>query len=217
MIPVMEIARYTQAEEVANSVTHGVGTALSVAGLCVLVTFAVLGGDPWRVVSFSVYGGTLVLLYLISTLYHGFRSPNLKSVFHVLDHAAIYLLIAGTYTPFALVNLRGGWGWTLFGITWGLAAAGVVFKLLWFGRFKLLSLAIYLAMGWFVVIAIKPILVHVPLGGLIWLLLGGCAYTFGVAFYVWRKLPYHHAIWHVFVIGGSVCHFFSMLFYVLPG
>jgi len=212
----MALARYTFKEEIANSVTHGIGTALSIAGLIVLVSFAAIKGDAWRVVSFSVYGGTMVVLYLISAIYHGFRGPKVKHVFHVLDHAAIYLLIAGTYTPFALVNLRGGWGWSLFGIIWGLAAAGILFKVFWFGRLHILSIAIYLIMGWFVIIAIKPILVNIPIGGLIWLLVGGCAYTFGIAFYVWKKLPYHHAIWHLFVMAGSICHFFAMLFYILP-
>jgi len=213
----MEIVRDTFGEEVANSVTHGIGTVLSIAALSVLVSLSAIQGDAWRVVSFSVYGATLVTLYLISTLYHSFRTPEVKQVFHVLDHAAIYLLIAGTYTPFALVSLRGGWGWTLFGIIWGLAFAGIVFKLFWFGRFKNLSLVIYVAMGWFVVIAFKPILVNFAIGSLAWLLIGGGIYTFGVAFYVWQKLPYHHAVWHLFVIGGSMCHFFAILFYVLPG
>ena len=212
----MALARYTFKEEIANSVTHGIGAALSITGLIVLVSFAAIKGDAWRVVSFSVYGGTMVVLYLISAIYHGFQAPKVKHVFHVLDHTAIYFLIAGTYTPFALVNLRGGWGWSLFGIIWGLAAAGILFKIFWFGRLRILSIAIYLIMGWIVIIVIKPILVNIPIGGLIWLLVGGCIYTFGIAFYVWKKLPYHHAIWHLFVMAGSICHFFAMLFYVLP-
>jgi len=207
---------YTFGEELAHSLLHGLGMALSIAGLSVLVSLAALKGDPWRIVSFSIYGATLVTLYLVSTLYHGLRSPQAKHVFHILDHAAIYILIAGTYTPFALVNLRGGWGWSLFGVIWGLALVGIIFKIFFFGRLKFLSLAIYILLGWLVLIALKPLFTHIPLGGIIWLLLGGLAYTFGLIFYVYKKIPYHHAIWHIFVMAGSICHFFAVLFYVLP-
>ncbi len=211
------VSRYTFGEELANSVIHGIATALSVAGLCVLVALAAMKGDPWKIVSFSIFGATLVILYLTSTLYHSFRAPEVKRKLRILDHAAIYLLIAGSYTPFTLVCLRGGWGWSLFGIIWGLAIAGVCFKLFLFGRFKIVSLALYLAMGWFVIIAIKPVMAGVPSGGVLWLFFGGCAYTFGVVFYIWKKLPYHHAVWHLFVTAGSACHFLSMLLYILPG
>jgi hemolysin III len=208
--------RYSVREEIANSVTHGVGAGLSIAALAILVTFAGLLGDAWRVVTFSIYGSTLILLYSASTFYHSFQSPRAKEIFRVLDHSAIFLLIAGTYTPFTLVSLRGGWGWTLFGLIWGFAMGGIVLEVFFLDRFKHLSLAIYVGMGWLVVIAIKPLLSAVPVGGLIWLGIGGLTYTLGVIFYTWRSFPFNHAIWHLFVLGGSVCHFFCILFYVLP-
>jgi hemolysin III len=209
-------SQYTAKEEVANTVTAGIGTALSIAGLSVLVSLAAIRGDAWRVVSFSIYGATLVLLYLAATLYHSFRSPRVKSVFQFIDHISIYLLIAGTYTPFMLVNLRGGWGWSLFGVIWGLAVAGIVFKSLFMGRFIALSTAIYVGMGWMVLIALKPALASIPPRGLLWILIGGCSYTAGVGIYAWKKMPYNHAVWHLFLLGGSICHFFAVLFYVLP-
>jgi len=168
------------------------------------------------VVSVSVYGTTLVLLYLASALYHGPRSPRRKERLRVLDHAAIFLLIAGTYTPFALVTLRGPWGWSLFGIVWGLALAGVLLEVCSPGRFPVLSLSLYLGMGWLVVIAGKPLLAALPRGGMAWLVAGGLAYTLGVAFYLWRALPFHHAVWHLFVLAGSALQFFGILFHVLP-
>ena len=203
-------------EELINSITHGAGLALSVAGLVVLVTLAALKGTAWHIVGCSVYGATLVLLYSASTLYHSMRSPRLKRFFRIIDHASIYLLIGGTYTPFTLVNLRGGWGWTLFGLVWGLAALGILFKIFFVGRFPIASTAVYLLMGWLVVIAIKPLLTLVPSGGLLWLLAGGLAYSAGVVFFAWEKMPYNHAVWHVFVLTGSICHYFAVLFYVLP-
>jgi hemolysin III len=210
------IEEHGKSEEITNSITHGIGAALSVAGLAVLVTFASLMGDPWRIVSFSVYGATLILLYLSSCFYHGFTRPDLKRLFRVFDHAAIYLLIAGTYTPFLLVTLRGVWGWSLFGIIWGLAAIGVVTTILFMDRLKILSVAAYLGMGWIVVFAIKPLVSLLPLGGMVWLTIGGVFYTLGVVFYVWKRLPFNHAIWHLFVLGGSISHFVAILFYVLP-
>ena len=209
-------SRYSFAEEIANSVTHGIGVGLSIAALSVLVTFAGLFGDAWRVVSFSIYGATLILLYLASTFYHSFQSPRVKEIFRVLDHSAIFLLIAGTYTPFTLVNLRGGWGWTLFGLIWGLAICGILLEVFFMDRFKPLSMAIYVGMGWLVILALKPLLAAVPMGGMIWLGIGGLTYTLGVIFYLWNRIPFNHAIWHLFVLGGSVCHFFCILFYVLP-
>jgi hemolysin III len=184
--------------------------------MAVLVTMAALYGDAWRVVSFSVYGTTLVLLYLASTLYHSCRSMRLKRFFKGLDHAAIFLLIAGTYTPFTLVTLRGPWGWTLFGLIWGFAVAGIVFETMFLGRFKRLVVVFYVAMGWLVVIAVGPLIDAFPIGGLWWLISGGLSYTFGVIFYVWKRLPFNHAIWHLFVLGGSVCHFVAIVQYVLP-
>ncbi len=203
-------------EELANALTHGLGAALAVAGLAVLVTQAALHGDAWRVVSFALYGTTLVLLYLCSTLYHALPWPGVKAVFHRLDHAAIFLLIAGTYTPFSLVTLRGPWGWSIFGVEWGLALVGIVAKTLLFGRFRRVGVAVYVLMGWVVVAAIEPLLGALPPGGLAWLLAGGVAYTGGVGFYVAKRLRYHHAVWHLFVLCGSVCHWVCMLLYVLP-
>ena len=210
-----DIEHHTRSEEVANSVIHGIGAGLAIAGLAVLVTFAGIGGDAWRVVSFSIYGATLVLQYFASAFYHGFSTKKWKRLFRVFDHAAIYLLIAGTYTPLMLVTLRGGGGWSLFGVTWGIAVLGIVMTALFLNRFKLINLLNYVAMGWLVVLAFKPLIAALSIGGIIWLAIGGIAYTFGILFYAWKRIPYHHAIWHLFVLGGSICHFFAMLFYVL--
>ena len=210
-------ARYSVAEEIAHAITHGVGLLLSIAALVVLVVFASLRGDAWHIVSCSIYGTTLVALYTASTLYHALPSPRVKDVFRVLDHSAIYLLIAGTYTPFTLVNLRGGWGWSLFGVVWFLALFGIVLEAAAKQRVRILSLVLYLGLGWLAAIAVKPLLAAVPSGGLALLVLGGLAYTGGVGFYAWRRLPYHHAIWHLFVMAGSLFHFFAVLWYVIPG
>jgi hemolysin III len=203
-------------EETINAWTHGLGALLSLGGLLVLVILASRYGDAWRIVSCSIYGATLVLLFSSSTLYHSCRSERAKHICRIIDHASIYLLIAGTYTPFVLVSLRGGWGWSLFGVVWGLALAGIVFQVFFVSRFRVLQTLIYLAMGWLAVIAIKPLMTRVPLPGLIWLLAGGLSYTVGALFYLWKKLPYHHGIWHIFVLAGGVCHYFAILFYVLP-
>lgn len=207
---------YSLGEEIANSITHGIGAGLSIAGLVVLVVSAARLGDPWRVVSFSIYGASLILLYLISTLYHALHHPGAKRVFKILDHASIYFLIAGTYTPFTLVSIRGAWGWTLFGIIWGLAITGIVFKAIFINRMKKLSVAIYILMGWLVLIAIKPMMANVPIEGMIWLAVGGVLYTLGVIFYRLKSIKYMHTVWHLFVIGGSICHFFAILLYVAP-
>jgi hemolysin III len=202
-------------EEIASSVTHGVGGLLAVAGLAILVTFAALRGTAWHVVGCSIFGATMVLLYTSSTLYHAIRSPRAKRVLRRLDHAGIFLLIAGTYTPFTLVSLRGPWGWSLLGVIWGLALLGI---LLQSGprRHPVLSVALYVVMGWTVLIAIRPLLSSLPRGGLILLVLGGLAYTAGIAFYAWRRLPFNHSIWHGFVLAGTVLHFFAVLRYVIP-
>ncbi len=210
-------SEYTLAEEVAHTITHGVGILLSIGGLVVLVVFAALYGDVWHVVSTSIYGATLILLYAASTLYHGIPHPRAKAVLQQFDHAAIFLLIAGTYTPFTLVSLRGPWGWTLFGVVWGLALVGVVLELLGSARMRRWSMLLYLGMGWLVVVAIKPMLSAVDPGGLWLLVLGGLSYTVGAAFYAWERLHFNHAIWHLFVLAGSILHFFSIFFYVLPG
>lgn len=204
------------AEEFASTVTHGVGLALSLAGLVVLVVLAALKGTAWHIVSCAIYGATLVLLYSVSTLYHAVRSPRAKHVLRILDHGAIYLLIAGTYTPFTLVTLRGGLGWTLFGLVWGLALAGILFKVFHVDRFPIASTLVYLSMGWLVVIAWKPVLRTVPGGGIAWLVAGGLAYTAGILFFASHKLPFNHALWHLFVLGGSICHYVAVLLYVLP-
>ncbi|KAA3662752.1 MAG: hemolysin III family protein [Chloroflexi bacterium] len=207
---------YTIGEEIANSVTHGIGTGLAVAGMTLLVVLAAVYGDVWRVVSFSIYGSSLVILYLASTLYHSFQNPKVKHIFRILDHASIYVLIAGTYTPFTLVNMRGPWGWTLFGVVWAMALLGIAFKVVFIGRYEVLATVAYVVMGWLVVIAFKQMLIAVPPGGIFWLGMGGVTYTLGVIFYAWKKLPYNHAIWHLFVLGGSICHYFAVLFHVLP-
>jgi hemolysin III len=203
-------------EETVNALTHGLGALLGLGGLGVLVVMAGRHGDVWHIVSCSIYGATLVLLFSSSTLYHSFRSERVKHAFRIVDHASIYLLIAGTYTPFLLVNLRGRWGWSLFGVIWGLALAGIVFQIFFVHRFRLAQTLIYLVMGWLVVIAFKPLLARVPRPGLLWLLLGGLCYTVGAVFYLWKKLPYHHGIWHLFVLAGSICHYFAILLYVVP-
>lgn len=203
-------------EEVMNAVTHGIGTLLAVAGLVLLTVLAYLHGDIWHIVSFSIYGSTLVLLYLASTLYHSFTNEKVKRIFKILDHSAIYLLIAGTYTPFTLVPLHGVLGWTVFGVVWGLAIIGIVLKVFFAGRFKFVSTMCYLGMGWFIIVAIKPLIATVPALGMNWLFAGGLFYTLGSAFYMWKKIPYNHAIWHLFVLAGSVSHFIAVFFYVLP-
>ena len=208
--------RYSLAEEISHAITHGIGLLLSVAALTILVVMASLRGDAWHIVSCSIYGSTLVLLYAASTFYHALPAPRAKDVFRILDHAAIYLLIAGTYTPFTLVNLRGGWGWTFFGVVWGLALLGVVLEAFAMLRVRALSLTLYLGLGWLAAIAVKPMFASVAPGGLVLLLLGGLAYTGGVVFYCWRRLPYNHAIWHVFVMAGSVFHFFAVVLFVIP-
>ena len=211
-----ETTKYSVGEEIANSITHGIGALLSIGGLAVLVGFASLRGDAWHIASCSIFGSTLILLYVASTLYHSIPLPNIKEILRMIDHSAIYLLIAGTYTPFMLVNLRGPWGWSLFGIIWGIAVAGILLKTTSVGRLPGISLGFYLAMSWIVIIAIKPMLAVLDKGGLELLLLGGLTYTAGIVFYSWKKLPYSHAIWHLFVLAGSCFHFFAILFYVIP-
>ena len=207
---------YSLREDIANSIIHGAGFILSIIGICLLIIFASTNGNVWHVVSCSIYGATLIFLYIASTLYHSIQLAKAKRVLRALDHSTIFLLIAGTYTPFTLVNLRGPWGWSLFGVIWGLAVIGILFQTMMLRKGAIVSVAFYVAMGWVVVVAIKPILSLVDTGGLVLLLLGGVAYTIGVVFYVWRKMPYNHAIWHVFVVAGSTLHFFAILLYVIP-
>lgn len=207
--------RYSTAEEIASSLTHGLGIVLSIAGLAILVAFAALGGSGMALAASIVYGTTLILLFTASTLYHGIPHAGAKPILRVLDHAAIFLLIAGTYTPFTLVTLRGPWGYTLFAIVWLLAAIGIALELRRV-RNRYVMVALYLAMGWIGVVAIGPLLDRLAPAGL-WLLFGGgLCYTLGVPFYLWRRLPYNHAWWHVFVLAGSVLQFLAVLLYVLP-
>jgi hemolysin III len=207
---------YTQKQELANSLTHGFAAVIAAAGVAFLIVMASLRGNAWHIVSFSVYGGTLFILYLTSTLYHGLSSPGAKRVFEVLDHSFIFLLIAGTYTPFTLVTLHGAWGWSLFGIVWGLAVAGVIYKLSFTRRHRIFSTCLYIALGWIVVIALKPLMAALPTGGFVLLVLGGVCYSFGTYFYHNEKWYYSHAVWHLFVLAGSFFHYCAILFYVLP-
>ncbi|MEE9531237.1 MAG: hemolysin III family protein [Syntrophobacteria bacterium] len=200
-------------EEIANSVSHGVGLVAALVAVPILIVAAVRRGGAAGIVGASVFAGTMVLLYLASTLYHALPENKTKRMFQVLDHGAIFLLIAGTYTPFTLGVLRGGWGWTLFGLVWGLALLGIVLKIVGGVRMPWLSTCLYLGMGWLVLIAVRPLWVRMPLSGLAWLVAGGLAYTAGVAFFAAERLRYSHFIWHLFVLTGTCCHFFAVLWY----
>ena len=203
-------------EEIANSITHGIGAALATAALTILVVFAALKGDAWRVVSFAIYGTSLVLMYTSSTLYHAFTNKKAKRYFRIMDHSSIFLLIAGTYTPITLLPLRDtDWGWTIFGLIWGMAILGILFKFMFYGKLEKLSVAFYVLMGWLAIVAIKPMLANLSTGLLIWIAMGGLSYTLGIIFYAWTKLPYSHSIWHLFVLGGSISHFFGILLYLV--
>jgi len=204
----------TIGEEIANSITHGIGAGLSIAALVILTVLASRRGDAWRIVSFSIYGATLVLLYLSSTLYHSFINSKIKNIFRILDHSAIYLLIAGTYTPVTLTLMRGAWGWTLFGLAWAMAIGGIIITALLLDKLKALLVLSYVVMGLLVLIAIKPMMQMVPQGMIAWLFIGGTCYILGIIFYLWKRLPYHHPIWHLFVLGGSISHFLGILFYL---
>jgi hemolysin III len=206
--------------ELASGVTHGVGLLASIVGLVLLVLSSARHGGARTIAACSVYGATLVLLYLASTLYHTspWNTPA-RRVLRIIDHSAIYLLIAGTYTPITLITLNGPWGWSLFGVVWGLALVGIAFKAFFCGRFELVSGLFYLVMGWLAVVAIVPLVERIPLAGLVWLFAGGVAYTAGVIFYARPVVRHHHAVWHLFVMLGSTCHFFAVLYYVVrpPG
>jgi len=208
---------YAPAEERINIMSHAVGLLLSIAGLLALVTRAMLYGDTRHLVSFAVFAISLIALYTASTAYHSTRDPHLRVRLRTVDHAAIYVLIAGTYTPFALVTLQGPVGWAIFGITWGMAVAGIALKLFFTGRFELVSTLMYVFMGWLIVFFIKPLIAQFPPAGLAWLLAGGISYTVGALLYSIPKLPFHHAAFHLFVVLGSMCHFVTIFFYVLPG
>ena len=203
-------------EEWLNSATHGLGALLSVIGTVALIVGATQQADTWKIVSFSIFGGSLILLYMASALYHGARRPELKSAFKTLDHCAIFLLIAGTYTPFLLINMRGTVGWTLFAVIWSLALTGVILKVIFKNRFKLARVGIYIAMGWLITFASSDLVASLSETALYLTIIGGVVYTAGVAFYLADRIPYMHAIWHLFVIGGSACHFSAIYFGVLP-
>ena len=212
----IELHKYSLAEELISSISHGVGAGLSIAALVVGVVLSVLYNNAWCVVSVSVYGSMLIILYTMSTIYHGLRPNSGKKVFRVIDHCSIFLLIAGTYTPYTLVTLRGPLGWVLFGIVWGAAALGITLNAVDFKKFAVFSMICYLTMGWAIIFAIKPLLARLAAGGLLFLLLGGVAYTVGAVLYlIGRHKKYIHSVWHFFVLAGSILHYFSILFYVV--
>jgi len=208
---------YSEREELANRYTHAVGALAGLIGAIVLISLASKQHDSYRIVSACIYGGSMVTFYCLSTAYHSVRKPYVRYIFRILDHASIYLMIAGSYTPFALVTLRGPWGWSLFGTVWGLGIVGAIMKIFTTHRLRYVGPTLYIALGWIVIIALKPLSAALPARGLYLLFAGGIAYTVGVIFYLWDRLPYNHAIWHLFVLTGSVCHFFSILYYVIPG
>jgi hemolysin III len=210
------LTRHITADELANTLTHGIGLVSSIVGFVILLIIAVLRGGKWQILGCTIFGATLVCLYAASTFYHGTASPRAKRVLHIFDHSAIYLLIAGTYTPFLLVNLRGSWGWSLFAVLWSMAAVGILFKLWFADRFPVISVAAYVTMGLLGIIAAHQIYTHVPFTGVVWIVLGGLAYLIGVVFYACRKIPYHHVIWHLLVMTGSACHYIAILYSVFP-
>jgi hemolysin III len=211
------LPRYGFGDELVSSVIHGIGILLSVVGLAVLIVHAASSGTASDVLASAVYGISLILLYTASTLYHAIRVEAARRLLRTLDHIAIFLLIAGTYTPFTLIALRGTWGWSLFGIVWSLALLGSALELGLLKRYRRFAVLLYIAMGWVGIIAFRPLLAHLQTGGMVLLLAGGAAYTLGVPFYLWRKLPYHHSVWHFFVLAGSVLQFLAVFFYVVPG
>jgi len=210
-----KVTYYPPLEEKLNIFSHALGLLLSVAALVLLVVRASLYGTVWHIVSFSIYGSSMILLYSASTIYHNSKKPKIRLRLQIFDHAAIYVLIAGTYTPFTLVTLNGTTGWVMFGVTWLFALTGIVLKILFTGRFETASTIMYVLMGWIVVFAIKPLIHNLPFEGLLWLFTGGISYTIGAVLYSIKKIPYNHAIFHVFVLVGSFCHFIAVYFYVL--
>lgn len=207
---------YSPREELVNSLTHGFAALISLPALVLLMMVAVRTGDSYRIVASAVFAGSLSIFYVISTLYHSLRGQRTRYVFRILDHAGIYLVIAASYTPFTLVSMRSGNGWLLFAVVWALAVTGIVFKSLMPHRLRFLAPALYVALGWMIVVDIDGLLTAVPPGGVLWLLAGGIAYTVGIVFYAIDRIPFNHAIWHLFVIAGSVCHYLAILWYVVP-
>ncbi len=212
----VQLPVYSVAEEVAHSVSHGIGVVLAVVGFAVLLSRAALHGSPLDVTASVVFGSTLILLYLASTLYHAITIVRAKKVLRVIDHSSIYLLIAGTYTPFTLGPLLGPWGWSLFAWVWAGAIGGILWKAVALGRAPIVSVLLYVGMGWSCLIAFKPLVERLPQGGVALLVAGGLCYTLGLGFFAWKSLRYHHFIWHLFVLAGSVCHYFAILHYVIP-
>jgi len=208
--------QYSQREELANVLTHGIGALLAISAMVLLIVFSSLNGNAYHIVSCAVFGTCLLLLYSMSTVYHLVKGEKIKRIFRLLDHSSIFLLIAGTYTPFTLVTLNGKWGWTLFGLVWGLALIGIIAEFATGQKYKKVSLGLYIGMGWLIIIAIKPLISTIPPGGLTLLVCGGLCYSLGIIFYVWKSLTGNHAIWHLFVLGGSILHFFAVFFYVIP-
>jgi len=208
------IKDFSVKEEIANSITHGIGFLLSIPALVMLIIYAAETDNPWRIVSFTIFGTTMIILYLCSTLLHSISHEKIKNLFEILDHSSIYLLIAGTYTPFVLVAIRGPLGWTLFGISWGLAICGIIFKCYFVKKFIVTSTILYVIMGWLIVMAIVPLYHAIGRTGFVFLILGGLLYTVGSIFYVFQKIPYFHAIWHLFVLAGSAMMYICVLLYV---
>lgn len=205
------ISTYTRQEELANAITHGIGVVLAVGATVVLATRAIVEAEAWKIVTYPVFGLSMILLYTASSLYHSHPDPEARRRLKVFDHMSIYYLIAGTYTPVALVGLGGAWGWAIFGVIWILAIAGTVFKTFFTGRFPVVSTALYVAMGWTALVAVVPLVRTLETDTLLWILAGGIAYTGGIAFYAWKRLPFNHAIWHLFVLAGTACHVVAVL------
>ncbi|WP_091775177.1 PAQR family membrane homeostasis protein TrhA [Piscibacillus halophilus] len=206
---------FTRKEEAVNAFTHGLGALLSIAGLVILIIFSSIHGTVWHVVSVTVYGVTMLIMYLSSTIVHALKDGRAKDIFLFIDHSSIYLFIAGTYTPILLVLLRGPIGWTLFGVIWGVSILGIIFKIFFVKRFMVVSTLIYIFLGWFIVFVWNPLAQEMAVRGLIFLVIGGILYSVGSIFYMWRGFPYHHAVWHLFVVAGSAFHFFAILFYIV--
>ena len=216
MKDIERINYYSPIEEKINIISHAIGFILSIVAFMLLVAHANLHGDVWHIVSFSIFGASLITLYAASTFYHSAKKSELRNRLKIIDHASIYILIAGTYTPFTLVTLNGTIGWVIFGTSWGLALTGIILKLFFTGKYNLISTLMYILMGWVIVFAIKPLINNLPLEGLLWLLAGGIFYTIGAILYSIKKIKFNHAIFHMFVLSGSFCQFMSVFFYVFP-
>lgn len=211
----MQTYTFTKKEEIAHAITHGIGALLSIAGLVLLIVFSSFSGNPWKIVSVTIFGATMLLMYISSTVVHSLPEGKWKDIFQIFDHSSIYLFIAGTYTPFLLVHIRSNIAWALFGIIWGIAIIGIVFKVFFVKRFLMMSTLFYILMGWLIVLVWAPLTETIHQNGITLLVIGGIVYTVGAIFYAWRKIPYHHVIWHLFVIAGSMFHFFAIFYYVL--